>query len=250
MPGRRRAVRALDANRLSQAASRPGTDPRVWVALGRVLEWGSDAEGATASVQFLEGPLAGEPAVCEMASGLASAGTYLGHPASVNDIAVCLILSGDANTLPIIVGFVHSPERQPAKAINGAEIDLALLRRAHILADPHMDAEIELARVRVTADKILLAEIEPTQPFVRGKDFMSALDAFLDASNKLATTVKTASSAASAACVGPLAALKPFFDPAIPTSLFGALTVWQGAITTLRSKLIEGVALSRKIIGE
>lgn len=235
LKARVRALRTLDTNRLSQAASRPGADPRTWVAIGKIEEIGLGDQGLVVALRIIEGPLAKEIVPCEVASSLASSSTFTSAPFQVGDIAVCVIPQGDANVMPIVIGFLHAPSRLPPKTVNGETLSASLLRAAFVIAASQR-AEVSLAELRVTADKLELADVEPSQPYMRGKDFVDALSTFL-------TTVETASTAASQACVGPLAPLKAFFDPALPTSLAGAIKIF-------KAKLVDGVTLSTKIFGE
>jgi hypothetical protein len=243
--GGARSLRPLDVTRLGQAATRPGSDPRSWLFVGTVTEVAYD-EGLVVVVHANEGALAGEEVPCEVLGFVATAGGTVATAIAVGDLALALCPSGDPNNMGLVVGFQHEPATPPPATVNGVPINAALLADTHVLADVERAAEVELKTLRLVVDQLRLGPTpSPTQAFVRGTAFAKALKTFLDGCTTLATTTQTASTAASSACVGPLAPLKAFFDAFTP-----ALVKWKTDIAALKAHLVEGDALSKHITGE
>ncbi len=247
----RRSLRSIDPTRLGQAASRPGIDPRTWVAFGRVTDVAWDAEsGGLVAVTIVGGPLDGETdVVCSVAPSFAGTGAIASSPVQLGAVVVVTIPEGDANVDPQVVGYAVGPDVTPPVTVAGQPM-ADLFAASHVLGDPEHDGNVELKALRVVAEAIKLVVAEPTQAFVRGDDFVGALKAWLDACTNLATTVQAASTTASGVCTGPLAPLKPFFDPLALGSLFQALAAWKADVATFKSTLVPGQALSTKLHAE
>lgn len=241
-----RALRGIDPTRLGQAASRPGIDPRVWSCFGRVTDVAWDAEsGGIVSVDIVGGPLDGETdVVCSVAPSFAGTGAIASSPIQVGAVVVVTIPEGDLNVDPQVVGYAVGPDVTPPGTVAGQPM-ADLFASSHVLADLGHEGNVELKALRVVAEAIRLVAAEPTQAFVRGNEFADALKTWLDATSSLATTVQTASSAASAACIGPLEPLKAFFDALTP-----ALATWKVDIGTFKATLVPGQVLSTKLHAE
>lgn len=241
----RSITRTFDANRLAIAATRPGIDPRCWIAYGTVEEITfTPIVGYVVAVSFVGGPLNGEgPIPCTVAAPFARLNAIGGAPFSVGDLAVVVIPEGDANVDPIVIGFVNSPEQAPSVLVNLQPVTAAFLEGAHVLADPTKALEVEVLTARLNATLVQLASPAPTQAYLRGTVFAAALSAYLSASATFATTAATACATLVTASVGPLAPLVPGF-----TALGTAFTTWGTAISTLQGTASQW--LSAKIFGE
>jgi hypothetical protein len=218
----------------------------VWVCFAKVTDVAFDAEsGMLAAVDIVGGPLAGETDVpCSVCPSFGWAGMIQSAPLKVGAVVVVTIPEGDLNVDPQIVAVAIGPETKPATTVAGQSV-ANVFGSSFLLGAPDHEANIELKAVRLVAPVIKLVEAEPTQAFVRGNDFTTALKTFLDSTDTMANTVQIASTAASSACIGPLAPLKAFFDALTPS-----LATWRSAISTFKATLVEGQALSTKIKGE
>jgi hypothetical protein len=241
-----RALRGIDPTRLGQAASRPGIDPRVWSCFGRVTDVAWDAEsGGIVSVDIVGGPLDGETdVVCSVAPSFAGTGAIASSPIQVGAVVVVTIPEGDVNVDPQVVGYAVGPDVTPPGTVAGQAM-AGLFGSSHVLGDPGHEGNVELKALRVVAEAIKLVVAEPTQAFVRGNDFADALKTWLDAVDSFITTVVPLSTAADTACVGPLAALKPFFAGLTP-----ALQTLQTRTAAFKATLVAGQMLSTKLHAE
>lgn len=229
---KRRATQRLDPNRLAQALSRPGNDPRTWVAFARVAEIVFDVEdGLTVAVDFTGGPLEGERDVpCLIAEPFARAAALGAAPFAVDDQAIVVLPEGDPNVFPVAVGFI-SMGTQPAPAeVNGTPITAEKLAADHVLVDPSKGLDWELSTIRMVASVLQLAAEAPTQPFVRGLDLVSSLNSLVAALNTYASALVTAPPATpvTGAQTGPAA-----------TALAASLTAFSNSLqATLSSKIV------------
>ncbi len=247
---RRRASQALDTSALAQAVARPGIDPRTWVTMGVVIEVGWD-NGFVVVVRIAEGALCGEEVACDVAVPFASALTMATCPIEEGDFAVCVVPGGDANNMPIVIGFLHTGETRTAKKVNDLTVDANLVQRAVVVSNAAVDAELSFGNVRLTAEQIRLGPgAAPTQPFVRGRAFVDALEDFLDALDALVGTpvgggLSKVFTDLGAAASGPLLPLAVPFGLAVT-----ALGKFKTAIKELQLHLVQGDALSDHITGE
>jgi hypothetical protein len=247
---RRRARQALDTGRMAQAVSRPGIDPRTWVALGRVIEVGYD-NGWVVACTILDGALVNEDVTCDVSASFAHALSMASVPIEVGDVAVIVMPGGEANNMGIVVGFIHAPNTRVANSVNGEDVGLPLAQRAIVVSNSTADVELSFKSVRLSADAVRIGPgNDASQPFVRGQDFVDALDDFLEATESMVGTSTTgllgAFTTASAVALPPyLAPLLTPFQLAVT-----ALTQWKAAIRVFRSHLVVGDALSAHIKGE
>lgn len=233
---RRRARQTLDTSAMAAAVARPGIDPRTWIALGRVTEVGFD-NGLVAAVMITEGALMGEEVACDVLSPFASVLATASAPIEVGDTVLIACLQGDANTMPIVLGALHTGSTRAPVAINGRKLDAALAGGNLLLSNEAADAEIAVKNLRITAETTRLGpSANPTQPFVRGQAFADALSDFLEAQLKFAAALTTAIGAAVPAEAG--------FK-----SLAAAVAPWTKAMVALEVHLASD-ALSKTIKGE
>lgn len=247
---RRRARQALDTSRMAKAVSRPGIDPRTWVALGRVVEVGFN-NGWVVACTILEGALCGEDVSCDVSAPFAHALSMASVPIEVGDVAVVVMPGGDANNMGIVVGFIHAPNTHVASRVNGQDVGLPLAQRAIVLSNSTAEVELSFKSVRLSADQVRIGPgIDAQQPFVRGRAFVDALDDFLQDTSDM---IGTASSGLLGALTTAAAvALPPYLAPLLAPFQMGAqaLTQWKIAIEAFRAHLVEGDALSEHIKGE
>lgn len=260
-------MRSLDANRLGQAVGgRPGIDPRSWVFLARITAWNFVPDvGGLCMVQALTGPLVGEDDIaCTIPSSFARPGAFSHSPVELGTTAVVLVPDGNPNIDPQVIAFVLGPSAVPPKTVASQPVSEGLLQASHVFADPTKEANIELAALRLVTDTINLVKADPTQPFVRGADFVKALTVFLDALGTFTAVAAQQCDLASAASIGPLSGYKPMWT-AIGTalaSLGGTLPSFvpsggvvprpkqASAVGVLESKLVDGVTLSTHVKAE
>lgn len=227
-----------DMNRLSEAVSRPGIDPRAWVVMARVdddpdaIVWDSQI-GWIVDVTFLDGE---GPITCRVVSD--SQGSLAGsiRPVRPDSLVAVLVPNGDPNDEAIIVGDLHDAETNLAPTtINLKPITEELASSTHIDAFPSEDLDQEWSNVRITASQSMkLGIAEPLQSFVRGDDYSDALDAFLTALDTFVTNV--------AASVGapPNLALTVADYAAQIGPLKAEIANFKAARTTYLSTLIKG----------
>ena len=90
------------------------------------------------------------------------------------------VVGGDANAETVIVGQLHDETVAAPRTVNGATIDEAFAARTHVIAFPTEDLDVEFANARITGN-LVLGEAAADQPFARGTDLASSLDALVDA---------------------------------------------------------------------
>lgn len=264
-----RSRRGIDLSRLRIAASGPGADPRVWLTFARVLTEPEDIRfdaqfGWIVECEFVGGPLDGErPVVCRVGSQVVANGKWASQPLRNGEAVIVLITEGDANVEPVIVASLNDTERAPPSTVNGTEVTLDYLLKTHVLAVPGEDVDVEADNVRVNAAQVRLADPEPTQAFLRGTAFASALSSFLDSTGTFSQTVAAQFANLEVASVGPLTPLKaPFaaignafaqwggYDGSVLGSGVVAVPFDVSAAGTLKATLVDGDALSTRIKGE
>jgi hypothetical protein len=109
MPGGVR--KSVDIGRLSDAVSRPGIDPRVWLTFARVEEVGFDSEqGVFADVAVLP---EGDKETCLIASSYAGSGFGTFVPPKVGDIVLVAVPGGDPGSGPVIIARIFSGTAPP-----------------------------------------------------------------------------------------------------------------------------------------
>lgn len=236
--------RAPDFGRIAEAVSRPGIDPRAWVALARVdagpdaVVWDEDL-GWLADVTFAGGPLAGEgPVCCRVASPAQGAGAGRASPVRQGGLVVVVIPSGDPNEDAVVVGQLHDVDDAKAPtAVNGASIvetDAAsgqvAVDETHLAVLPDEDLDEEWRAWRVTAGTMVLGTPDADQPFVRGDDQADALDDLADALSQVVAAL----------AVAPIVGAAVALDPATLTQFQAAVQTFKAARQSYLSSRIKG----------
>lgn len=244
-----RIRRTLDFNRLGQALSRPGIDPRTWIDLARVddaddaITW-LEGTGWIVDVNFITGELAEEDEVpCQVATWLGghAQGSYA--PVKRGCMVVVLLPAGNANVAPVILGTLHNPEDCPAPSVvNELTItESVMLENIVLVSEDSVEAEFgDSARLRagtwhIVGDRLHLAPDavrgDSTQAFVRGDDFGDALGTFLDSLGTFTSTVVTAANV-----------VWPAVAPALPAGVGSALQAWVASVANAAALLGGGAA--------
>src|ERR1700690_3179162 len=98
----------VDTGRLAAAVSRPGIDPRIWVANATVMELGYDANnGLYADVQLQP---SGDVETCMLGTPYARPNAGLWFPVSVGDRVLVCFPMGDPNQGPVIFARLWSDQ--------------------------------------------------------------------------------------------------------------------------------------------
>lgn len=96
---------------MSQAVSRPGIDPRVWLTLAIITERGFDPkEGVFADLQFMPG---GEKETAYYGTSYAGAGFGEHNPLKVGDTVLVGVPCGDTGLGPVIIARFNSASDPP-----------------------------------------------------------------------------------------------------------------------------------------
>lgn len=256
----------VDMRRLAQAVSAPGIDPSCWLTLGRVddddeaFSWVAGT-GWVVDVTFHGGKLDQVASIpCRVGASIASSGELSSCPiAKGAEVLVAFPGDGDLNDSPVILAQLPNAGRNPAPAFIFAEttspepIDEAFARSTIFLV-VESDVKLDVGKVfrlqavdeaGLHAQVVTLAEKDATQAFVRGTAFATALGAFLDATDVMASALATAFGTAATASTGPLAALATPFG-----AMQAAILTWKPSIAVLKATLVPGNALSERIRGE
>jgi hypothetical protein len=235
--------RRPDYNRIANAVSRPGIDPRSWVCMARVDEdedaivW-DDALGWLVDVTFVGGGSDGEgPINCRVASPSQGSGVGVSRPQRPNGLVIVLIPNGDPNDDAIIVGQLHDVDDFTVPSeVNGdtiVETDASdgevAADETHITVAPGEDLDQQWRNARITADAMVLGAPEADQPFVRGTDLDDALDDLADAISDIVTAINTG-----------LAAAGSSIDPASLASFEVAIATFKAASDQYLSDRITG----------
>ncbi len=211
--------------------------------------------GWIVDVTFQGGPLDQDgPVPCRVASFFAT-DNYAKIEPVTRGAEVCIAIpEGDTNAVPVIIGQMSNGGYADVPAtVNGQNIDESLALATHILKSPHnLEWEIgDQARLK-TNDKITLisalvelTQNSPSQAYVRGTAFASAMQNFLGSLN----TETGAASAVASGLAGEFSVSNP--------ALAAAAAAWgvslgglASAISTLASRLTPGDLLSTKVKGE
>lgn len=198
----KRRGRPIDVNRIGEATSRPGNDPRVWLAAARVLEddepvrWDSSL-GLVVDVVIVGGPLDGEgPIPARVPVSFLADSAFVSHPIAPGSFVVLSIVGGDLNDLPSIVGMLFADGAAPPATVNGREVGAELVASAHLMKTPHAleietssSARLGAESITLESDSVKLSSSSAGQAFVRGGSFADALATFLDALQQGATAL-------------------------------------------------------------
>ena len=220
----------------------PGSDPRSWTARAIVdddedaIRW-EDGAGWFADVTITGGPLDGEgPIPCQVASVYGAPGFGSFCPVSRGQCVAVVIIEGDLNQIPIIVGCLFTEQSPAPTEVNGDAIDEEkMLADLVLVTDKGRDEQIGgRSRTKVEGEFILASEEKLTlgaegasQSFVKGDQQKDAINSFLTSLTLWSTQVATG-----------ISSMTP------PASQPDFLT----AITQLKADLAS--ALSSKIKGE
>ena len=197
-----RIRRTIDYGRLREAIAGPGADTRVWSVVGRVdddpdaIRWESGV-GWLVDVTLQGGPLDQEgPVVCRVASPFSGGGVTRSDPPARGCEVQIVLMEGDPNVAPVIVGYTHNNDGcQAPTSVNGEQITEALALVNHILVTPHgvleqiagalkqvVDAERHVestGKHKVLGATLDLAEDGASQSYVRGDEFMAAFTQYI-----------------------------------------------------------------------
>jgi hypothetical protein len=105
----------VDVNALARAVSRPGIDPRRWVALAVITELGFDAEnGVFADIAYIPD---GTTDTAVVGAWYAGDGFGAYAPLKVDDVVLVAIPDGDPSTGPVVICRMwSSADKPPAEA--------------------------------------------------------------------------------------------------------------------------------------
>jgi hypothetical protein len=127
-----RVSSAIDTNRLSEAVSRPGVDPRSWVSLAVVDDFAIDSEGVWADVTLMPSR---RKETCIVGAAYAGNGFGFYAPLYKDDQVVVVFPGGDA-TSPVIVSRLHSQADAPPStaqaAANASDVILVIESGKHL----------------------------------------------------------------------------------------------------------------------
>jgi hypothetical protein len=228
----RRSIRsAIDPSRIRSLLSGPNADTRTWIALGRVdpLPIGriyTPVYGWVLDVTIITGPLTNEIVPCRFATGTPG----IVPPPAPGAMVVVLFTDGDPNVQCSIMGYLTTPDVPAPTTVNGQAITEPYAQANHIVVEPTLGLDAELAgQVRIASaifSKLLapfvnLAEDTATQPFVRGTDLQSAINTFANALIAPGAYTSSAPVVASPALVTAVASLASALVGALSTRIKG-----------------------------
>lgn len=250
-----------DFGRLRLAMSGPGADPRPWVLYARIdddpdaIRWDAGT-GWIADVTITSGTLAGEgPIPCRVLSSFGADDVGRFEPVSRNAEVVLIFPEGDANGMPLIVGYAFNPEDQPVpKTVNEHEIDESFALANHILvttkgvveevnahetkADENVSYEaghdmrlVAAFSAFLLAQQTKLGDEDASEPFVRGNALVASTSQFLQ--GLTAETVAAGALAQALATAHAVSPPGPYPDPGIAA----AAVAWQASLTALSAAI-------------
>lgn len=255
MPTSARVRKSVDVMRMGRAMSQPGIDPRTWVTMGRVeddpqaVRW-VHGMGWIADVRLTGGPLDGETEVpCRVAGNVQGEGTGEFVPLTPGCEVAVLLMAGNAEEAPLIVGRVNNRGGCEApEEVNGLPILDGTEGSSSAVAVSPFDTEIVVSennrreeyrgdtfhqsasRVIETEgnDSLCLGDRDADQHYVRGEDYTDAVLAAFE-------TI--------------LPGWGVIIPPAtVPTPLVQVPGVTAGLVEAAKAQLLA--ALSQKIKGE
>lgn len=110
-------MRRVDTNKLANAASRPGIDPRRWLALAVITDLGFDAtHGIFADVRYVDN---GETDTALVGTCYAGNGFGANFPLHVEDTVLVAVPMGDSGWGPVIIARMWNSGDPPAPEFNG-----------------------------------------------------------------------------------------------------------------------------------
>ena len=266
MPTNARVRRSLDVQRLADAVSKPGIDPRSWNTAARVddnpdaIRWDPQI-GWLVDVTPYGGGLEGEAeTTCRVASPLAAQGAVEAIPIERACEVIVDVLDGDLESNPVISGRVNNaddcfvpltvtgvpingevpisvPNPLPGSAwfVTVSPFDTELKNSPYNRAEQYagkrlVQADVQIIEADQDEDGVFLGSRSASEPFVLGDAYTEALGAYVDAVDDYAL-----------ALTGPIDGIAP----GVGTSSAAAL---KAAGVALKESLKE--ALSLKIKGE
>lgn len=190
----------MDFSRIAMSVSRPGIDPRTWVSYARVdddpdaIVWDEEL-GWLVDATCVGGALEGEPVLCRTGSDGQGNGVGRYSPPRAGCLVLVSIPNGDVNDDCVILRQLHDAECLAPTTVNGDQIverdassGQVAAAETHLAVFPQEDKDEEWRAVRVTAsgahkvhgETVELGVDGADQPFVRGEDLRSAIDALAD----------------------------------------------------------------------
>lgn len=241
---------SIDTSRMSALASRPGIDPRIWLSLA-VVEDVAFAEGEGIFVDLRLQPT-GEEETAFLGSCYAGNGAGDYCPLNKDDTVLVAMPSGDSGNGPIIIARYNSAADPPAADFEDPDQAGEPARDRVIRMEPGRKLKIRTSGdgdgvdISVEGDgsiicetkgsgKVLLADRDADQPFVRGTDYADAEASFVDSLGDLVTAINTAITAASATTAGGIV-----IDPVSLTAFSAARTAFKDAKNTYLSQKVHG----------
>lgn len=217
MSERRRRPRVVggrvDVERVAEAVSRPGIDPRTWVTLGRTSADLSASDydldlGWTVDVELQGGGTHGNVVSCRMASGwpgVAGYGEF--RPPGQDEEVVVVLPGGDPEEDPIVLGVVTSRSGADAPTtVAGRDIDPTAETQpggpvgpgdCEFVKSPYSRVEEHEGERHIRARWVTIEATEgagaiklgtdPTHPPARADELITVLSSLIDAISQLAS---------------------------------------------------------------
>lgn len=217
MPTSQRRRRSWDVERIAEAVSRPGIDPRTWGSSSRIDD---DPEalnylpssGWVVDVTFHGSDLDGQNQVPARVINLGPPGDGYGEyiPPDPDCEAAVLVPGGDPENGPIVLGYLTNEDGcAPPAEINQIPIDAEAESSSGSAVSPydtefkrsphHRREEYALDRyvqarnhVIEAAEQVKLALRDPQQSFLRSEAFTDSLQGWVDAVTEFVTANATA----------------------------------------------------------
>jgi len=181
---RSRVTRGIDVARLSNAVSRPGIDPRIWVSYGTLL-----SEPYVETVEGRQDVVVDVLLVPSMQEETARVGTiYAGNgfgfyaPLHEDDEVLVLAPSGDPDEGLVIAQRLWSPADPPPSELSTNTEDVTLV------VEPEKNLRITVKGggnviLAVDTGKIYLGAEEETEPAAKGQTLKSYLESIKNTFN-------------------------------------------------------------------
>ena len=269
MGSRRRPT--IDVQRLGEAVSRPGIDPRTWTSAGRI-DNDPDAVrfdpgvGWIVDVAFYGSALEGDnEAPCRVLSQGAGDGFGEYYPPPVGAEVLVEFPGGDPELGAVVTGYLtNEGDAKPPTTVNGLPLAAEALastllaispydtefkvsphhRREEYALDRHVQARNQIIEASGT---LKLALRDAAQSYVRGERFVQALNGWIDAVSSFIQANATADALVYAA-VNTLA--PGSITPAQITAVANAAVQVPAQKTLFQTAAQAGDALSSRIKGD
>jgi len=159
-----RVTGKMDMNRLSEAVSRPGIDPRLWSSLAIVTAIVVDpAEGVFANITLLPSR---DLETARVGQCYAGPGFGSHFPIQVDDEVLVVAPSGDPNEGMVIAARLYSKSDPPPQEVVDAPEDVVV----HVKAGQNIKIIVE------NGGQVLLGDADGTQPVALGTILKAHLD--------------------------------------------------------------------------